>query len=50
MGEFSWGKINLDPRTDSKTFNFYGDNGYTGIATSPLVTRGNSLKYKNYTT
>ena len=49
MGEFSWGKISLDERTDSKSFNFYGDNGYTGISTSALVTRSNSLKFKNYT-
>ena len=49
MGEFSWGRISLDERTDSKSFNFYGDNGYTGISTSALVTRSNSLKFKNYT-
>jgi hypothetical protein len=49
MGEFSWGKISLNIRTEPQTFNFYGNNGYTGITTSSLVTRGNSLKYKNYT-
>jgi hypothetical protein len=49
MGEFSWGKISLDTRTNSQSFNFYGDNGYTGISTSALVTRSNSLRFRNYT-
>jgi len=49
MGDFSWGIINLQRRSDAQEFNFYGDNGYTGISTSALVTRSASLKFKNYT-
>ena len=48
MGEFSWGKINFSGRTRRESFNFYGDNGYTGISSSGLVTRFNPLKYTNY--
>ena len=48
MGTYSWGKIVLDVRTESNEFNFYGDNGVTGISTSAVVTRFNSLKFKNY--
>ena len=48
LGEFSWGKINFSGRTKRESFNFYGDNGYTGISSSGLVTRFNPLKYTNY--
>ena len=48
LGEFSWGKILINGVTQ-KAFNFYGDNGVTGISTSALVTRAKSLKYKDYT-
>ena len=49
MGEFSWGKINLGTRLEPQSFNAHNNNGYTGITTSALVTRSNSLKYNNYT-
>ena len=54
FGEFSWGKINLETRTDPKVFNSYtlsgiGTNNVTGISTSALVSRSNPLKYLNYT-
>jgi len=48
MGNYSWGKIVLDVRTESNDFNFYGDSGVTGITTSAIVSRFNSLKFKNY--
>ena len=48
LGEFSWGKIILD-NSPSKVYNFYGDNGISGISTSALVTRYEPLKYNNYT-
>ena len=48
MGDYSWGKIILDTRTEANDFSFYGGNGVTGISTSGLVSRFNSLKFKDY--
>jgi YHYH protein len=48
VGNFSWGKIPISPLTASESFVFYNQNGITGIKTSALVTRTNSLKYRNY--
>ena len=48
LGNYSWGKINLSNRTDKKSFEFYGNNGYTGISTSGFVFRNVSLKDDNY--
>jgi len=50
MGDFSWGKITFKTRIEAQSFNFYGDDGYTGISTSGLVTRLNPLRYVGYTT
>jgi len=50
MGDFSWGKITLEPRANPQSFNFYGDDGYSGIMTSALVSRANPLKAVGYTT
>ena len=50
MGDFSWGKITLEDRADPQSFNFYGDNGVSGISTSALVIRRNPLKFVGYTT
>ena len=49
FGNFSWGKIELTTPLKKNSFNFYGDNGYSGISTSAIVTRSNPLKFKNYT-
>jgi len=48
FGEYSWGKIELTSRSGENTFNFYGNNGVTGITTSAIIQRSNSLKFKNY--
>ena len=48
LGEFSWGKVDFESRVGINTFNFYGNDGYTGISTSALVIRQNPLKSDNY--
>ena len=48
-GDFSWGKINIDTPYPQNTYNFYGENGVTGISTSGIVIRSKPLKYSNYT-
>ena len=48
FGNFSWGKINLSSRSGNNEFNFYGNDGITGITTSSLVKRSAPLKYINY--
>ena len=50
MGDFSWGKITLENRANPQSFNFYGDDGYSGIMTSALVSRANPLKAVGCTT
>jgi hypothetical protein len=47
-GEYSWGRISSITRKDPKSYNFYND-GISGIKTSAIVKRFNSLKYINYT-
>ena len=48
MGNYSWGKIVFEERTDTKTFDAYNESGVIGISTSGLVQRTNALKFKNY--
>ena len=48
IGNFSWGKIPVSSLTIPETFNFYNQNGITGIKTSALIRRTNPLKYRNY--
>jgi hypothetical protein len=53
FGSFSWGRIDLTARSESNSYNSYTLSGIgisegTGISTSTLVTRSNSLKFKNY--
>ena len=48
LGNYSWGKINLDERSQSRSFEFYGDNGLSGITTSGLLSRGAPLKSNSY--
>jgi hypothetical protein len=50
FGNYSWGKINLTSRSENNEFTFYGNNGVSGITTSAIVNRSESLKYKNYLT
>jgi len=47
FGEYSWGKIIANQRTNPKSFNWY-NNGLSGISTSPVLNRSNPLKYLNY--
>ena len=48
LGDFSWGKINLDSRTESNEYTAWTLDGVTGIDTGGLVRRTKSLKSKNY--
>ena len=48
FGQFSWGRIQFEPRTSPREFNSYNDDGYVGISTAGLVQRSNPLKYINY--
>ena len=49
MGNYSWGKIVFEDRTNTKSFDSYNNDGVIGISTSGLVQRTASLKFKNYT-
>jgi hypothetical protein len=49
MGNYSWGKIQFGGRTEPLTFNFYGNDGVSGISTGGLVSRFEPLKYRDYT-
>jgi len=48
FGDYSFGKINTTARTSSSDFNFYNENGVTGISTSATVRRFVPLKISNY--
>ena len=48
FGQFSWGKIEFNSELTSGSFNFHGNDGYSGISTSSIISRSNSLKYENY--
>ena len=53
FGSFSWGRIDITAREKSNSYNSYTLGGIgvsegTGISTSTLITRSNSLKFKNY--
>tara|TARA_B100000902_G_scaffold313586_1_gene304082 strand:+ start:5427 stop:17480 length:12054 start_codon:yes stop_codon:yes gene_type:complete len=48
FGSFSWGKIGVSRSSISTTFSSYNENGYSGISTSALVTRRDSLRFINY--
>ena len=50
LGNFSWGKMTFDDRSEKRSFNFYGQNGYSGISTSAIVMRNASLKSDDYVT
>ena len=48
FGNFSWGKIELTTRTKENSYNFYGNNGVSGISTSGVVKRTLPLKFEKY--
>jgi len=48
FGDYSFGKINTTARTSSSDFNFYNENGVTGISTSATIRRFVPLKISNY--
>ena len=48
LGDFSWGKIKLDSRTESNEFTAETRDGVAGIDTGGLVRRTKSLKSKSY--
>ena len=53
FGSFSWGRIDLDGRSKLNSYTSYTESGIgtsegTGISTSTMVIRSNSLKFKNY--
>jgi hypothetical protein len=53
FGSFSWGRIDVSARAELNSYNAYTLGGIgisegTGISTSTLITRSNSLKFKNY--
>ena len=48
FGEYSWGLIDLNVRTNPKIFNSYLNNGLLGLSTSAVVQRTSKLKFKDY--
>ena len=53
FGSFSWGRIDVTGRTETNSYSAYTESGIgvtdgTGISTSTMVIRSNSLKFKNY--
>ena len=50
LGNFSWGRIELQGRSELNAYPFYGEGGVLGISTSALITRTTQLKAKNYDT
>ena len=49
IGKYSWGAINVSRGSNSKSFEFFNQNGITGIETSAQVIRTASLKSEGYT-
>jgi hypothetical protein len=50
QGSYSWGRIVVKSRAISTTYNPYNSQGISGITTSPLVVREQSLAFVGYTT
>ena len=48
VGDYSWGRIELQGRSELNEYPFFGQNGVLGINTGSLITRPNSLRSKNY--
>jgi len=47
-GNYSWGKVSTNSRTNPTAFNSYNNNGTTGLSTNPILIRLNPLRYFNY--
>ena len=47
-GDYSWGKIDITPRTSTRDFVGYSTEGYVGLSSSPFIRRKNPLKTINY--
>ena len=47
-GDYSWGKIDIIPRTSTRDFVGYSTEGYVGLSSSPFIRRKNPLKTINY--
>ena len=48
FGDYSWGRVSTSNRIDPKSFDSYHENSISGISTSPVLRRVNSLKFRNY--
>ena len=48
FGEFSWGRIDIVGRSKQVSYNAEVLNGHTGISTSDILTRKDSLRSKRY--
>ena len=48
FGEFSWGRIDLVGRSKQVSYNTEILNGFSGISTSDILTRKDSLRSKRY--
>ena len=54
LGEYSWGKVNLEARTKeisypAHTMSGIGTNGLTGISTSSKLYRSRYVRFKKFT-
>ena len=49
VGKYSWGAVNVSRGSNSKSFEFFNQNGITGIETSAQVIRTEGLKSEGYT-
>jgi hypothetical protein len=50
FGEYSWGKIQLKSRVKNVQYNAYTFNGVSGLTTSTILKRTNSLRFSDYIT
>ena len=48
VGDYSWGRIELQGRSELNSYPFYGNGGIIGITTSGLVTRTTKLESDKY--
>jgi len=47
-GDYSWGRVSTNSRTNPNIFNSYNTNGVSGLSTNPVLNRVNPLRYFNY--
>ena len=48
FGEYSWGRIKLKSRVKNVEYNAYTFNGVSGLTTSTILKRTNSLRFSDY--